>query len=58
MIPVITQRDRRRFILGRQGLWPGRRWRGRSGTATALAEMETLQVDPVSVLAPSADINL
>src|SRR5438874_44943 len=26
----------RRFILGKQGLWPGRRWRGRKDSALAL----------------------
>ena len=29
----------RRFILGRQGVWPGRRWQGLVGTAQALAFM-------------------
>ena len=26
----------RRFILGKQGLWPGRRWRGIQGTEQAM----------------------
>jgi hypothetical protein len=26
----------RRFILGKQGLWPGRRWRGIEGTEQAM----------------------
>jgi uncharacterized protein len=30
----------RRFILGKQGLWPGRRWRGIKGTEQAMRAME------------------
>jgi hypothetical protein len=26
----------RRFILGKQGLWPGRRWRGIAGAEQAM----------------------
>jgi hypothetical protein len=29
----------RRFILGKQGLWPGRRWRGSKGTEKAMREL-------------------
>ncbi len=28
---TITQDVYRRFIMGMQGLWPGRRWQGRGG---------------------------
>jgi uncharacterized protein YcaQ len=49
---------RRRFILGRQGLWPGRRWAGKDGTAAALRHAEAVQIDPVAVIAPSSDIVL
>ncbi|MEM7031658.1 MAG: crosslink repair DNA glycosylase YcaQ family protein [Chloroflexota bacterium] len=55
---LISERVRRRFILGKQGLWPGRRWRGKDGTASALQAVEAIQVDPVSVIAPSHDLNL
>ena len=48
----------RRFILGRQGLWPGRRWSGKEGTARALRQVEAVQIDPVSVVAQSHDIVL
>jgi len=54
----ISAAVRRRFILGRQGLWPGRRWIGYEGTAQALREAEAVQVDPVSVVAQSHDIVL
>ena len=38
----------RRFILGKQGLWPGRRWQGLKGTEQALRAMDTLQLDPLA----------
>ncbi len=48
----------RRFILGKQGLWPGRRWRGIQGTEQALRLMEYLQLDPLQIIARSQDITL
>ena len=48
----------RRFILGKQGLWPGRRSRGVAGTAEAMREMEYLQLDPLQIIARSQDIVL
>ncbi len=48
----------RRFILGKQGLWPGRRWRGIEGTAQAMREIEYLQLDPLQIIARSHDITL
>jgi uncharacterized protein len=48
----------RRFILGKQGLWPGRRWRGLEGTEQAMREMEYLQLDPLQIIARSHDIKL
>jgi uncharacterized protein len=48
----------RRFILGKQGLWPGRRWRGIQGTEQAMRAMEYLQLDPLQVIARSHDITL
>lgn len=48
----------RRFILGKQGLWPGRRWRGLDGTAQAIQAMEYLQLDPLQIIARSQDITL
>ena len=43
----ISPTIQRRFILGRQGLWPGRRWSGKEGTAQALHQVEAIQIDPV-----------
>src|ERR1043165_1209947 len=48
----------RRFILGKQGLWPGRRWRGLKGTEKAMRAMEYLQLDPLQIIARSQDIAL
>jgi uncharacterized protein YcaQ len=48
----------RRFILGKQGLWPGRRWRGIEGTEQAMRAMEYLQLDPLQIIARSQDIKL
>lgn len=48
----------RRFILGRQGLWPGRRWRGIEGTEQAMRAMEYMQLDPLQIIARSHDIKL
>jgi uncharacterized protein YcaQ len=48
----------RRFLLGLQGLWPGRRWAGLAGTSQALNEIEALQLDPLNVAARSQDIAL
>ena len=48
----------RRFILGKQGLWPGRRWRGIEGTEQAIRAVEYLQLDPLNIIARSQDILL
>src|SRR5687768_9721696 len=54
-IDIVTAR---RFILGRQGLWPGRRWRGIKGTEQAMRAIEYLQLDPLQIIARSQDIKL
>lgn len=54
-IDIVTAR---RFILGQQGLWPGRRWRGLEGTEQAMRDMEYLQLDPLQIIARSHDITL
>jgi len=53
---TISPTIQRQYILGKQGLWLGRRWAGKAGVAQALTEMEALQMDPVSVIAPSKAI--
>ena len=48
----------RRFILGCQGLWPGRRSAGRPGTRKALHQSGLVQVDPLNVVGRSHDLAL
>lgn len=54
----ISQQTARRFVLGRQGLWPGRRWRGVRGTEQAMRAMEHLQLDPLAMIARAQDLML
>ena len=59
MTPIlISKQVARRFVLGRQGLWPGRRWRGKKGTARALRACEAVQLDPLQATARSQDLVL
>jgi len=55
---LISQQTARRFVLGKQGLWPGRRWKGKKGTAQAIRTCEAVQLDPLNVVARSQDIVL
>jgi uncharacterized protein YcaQ len=48
----------RRFLLGQQGLWPGRRFKGVNGVEAALHQMEALQLDPLNIAARSQEIAL
>jgi uncharacterized protein YcaQ len=52
----ISKGTARRFIMGKQGLWPGRRYAGLGGTDDALRQMNALQLDPLNVVARSQDI--
>ena len=54
----ISKTTARRFVMGKQGLWPGRRFAGVDGTATALHQMDALQLDPLNPAARSQDIAL
>jgi uncharacterized protein len=59
MNPIaISQQTARRFVLGKQGLWPGRRWKGKKGTTQAIRACEAVQLDPLNVVARSQDIVL
>lgn len=59
MPPVtISRATARRFVLGRQGLWPGRRFAGLEGTAAALRLAQAVQMDPLNVVARSHDLTL
>lgn len=55
---TISKSTVRRFVLGRQGLWPGRRWEGLEGTAEALYALEEVQMDPLNIVARSHEIVL
>src|SRR5512140_3713140 len=55
---TIDIKTARRFILGKQGLWPGGRWRGLQGTEQAMRAIEYLQLDPLQIIARSQDILL
>ncbi|HEV2581539.1 MAG TPA: crosslink repair DNA glycosylase YcaQ family protein, partial [Ktedonobacteraceae bacterium] len=54
----ISKEVQRRFILGKQGLYPGRRWQGKDGVVQALRAGCVVQVDPLNVVARSQDIVL
>ncbi|NOT05632.1 MAG: winged helix-turn-helix domain-containing protein [Anaerolineales bacterium] len=53
---TISKLTYRRFLLGQQGLWPGRRFKGPLGAESALRQMEALQLDPLTMVARSQDI--
>jgi uncharacterized protein YcaQ len=55
---TITKAVQRRFILGKQGLYPGRRWRGKRGALKALQSGSVVQVDPLQVVAHNHDLSL
>ena len=59
MTPIrISKQTARRFVLGKQGLWPGRRWKGKKGTVQAIRACEAVQLDPLNVVARSQDLVL
>jgi uncharacterized protein len=54
----IDRTTARRFVLGLQGLWPGRRWHGRDGLVAAVDQSGSIQVDPLDVVGHSQDLAL
>ena len=58
MVDSISKLTHRRFILGQQGLWPGRRFKGLRGTSAAIHSMGGLQLDPLNIVARSQHIAL
>ncbi len=54
----ISQTTFRRFLLGAQGLWPGRRFKGLRGTHAAIHQMQGVQLDPLNIVARSQEIAL
>lgn len=57
-LPELPPHVLRRFVLGRQGLWPGRRWRGKEGTEAAMRAVVNLQLDPLTMISRSQDLML
>lgn len=55
---TISRQVARRYLLGQQGLWPGRRWQGRAGTIAALYKLGAVQMDPLTIVARSHDLVL
>jgi uncharacterized protein len=55
---TISKLTFRRFLLGQQGLWPGRRFKGLGGTTRAIRQMQCLQLDPLNIVARSQEIAL
>lgn len=56
MVKTISKETERRFILGLQGLWPGRRWQGEKGLREALIQCHRVQTDPIDVVGRNHDI--
>lgn len=54
----ISKETARRYVLGRQGLWPGRRWQGLAGVGQAVRAIQTVQVDTISVVERNHDLVL
>jgi uncharacterized protein YcaQ len=54
-IPLLVAR---RFIIGKAGLWPGRRWSGLDGAEQAMRQIEHLQLDPLVIIARAHDLIL
>jgi len=55
---TISAQVARRYLLGRQGLWPGRRWSVKEGAVEAVRDLESVQMDPMTVVARSHDLVL
>jgi len=55
---IIPNEVARRFVLGQQGLWPGRRWARKEGAAQAIHTLQAVQVDSMTVVARSHDLVL
>ncbi|MGZ3644896.1 MAG: DNA glycosylase AlkZ-like family protein [Ktedonobacteraceae bacterium] len=55
---LISKKTQRQFILGKQGLYPGRRWQGKGGVCEALRAGCVAQIDPLTVVAHNQDIVL
>ena len=50
---TISRATQKRFILGKQGLYPQRHWAGQAGVVEAVRAGCVVQVDPLNVVARS-----
>lgn len=55
---TLSKQTLRRFVLGKQGIWPGRRWQGVDGLRNALLAGCVIQVDPLCIMARSHDLTI
>lgn len=55
---AISRVTARRFVLGKAGLYPGRRWRGKEGAEQAVRANGSVQIDPVVVVNRMHDLIL
>ncbi|MBI5960517.1 MAG: YcaQ family DNA glycosylase [Chloroflexi bacterium] len=55
---TLSKSTLRQFVLGKQGLYPGRRWHGKAGAAQAISSGSVVQVDPLNVIARNHDLVL
>ncbi|MBA3235108.1 MAG: winged helix-turn-helix domain-containing protein [Chloroflexi bacterium] len=58
MTVEVSAATARRYVMGRSGLWPGRRWRGLPGTGSAMRALGDLQLDPLVAVARAHDLML
>ena len=54
----ISKQVERQFVLGLQGLWPGRRWKGKAGVRNAIRICRRIQFDPLNVVGRNQDLVL
>jgi uncharacterized protein YcaQ len=54
----VSPQTARRYVLGRQGLWPGRRALGKEGVAEGIRQSEVIQVDTINTIGRSHDLAL
>lgn len=55
---IVSRQTFQRFILGRQGLYPGRRWQGQAGVRQSIQQTGSLQLDPLVMIARQHDLAL
>ena len=55
---TMTNRDARRFLLAKHGLWPPRALVGREGILTVFNRLGSIQFDPLNVVGRNPDLVL